>query len=506
MKFKYKATFNQEISASQIISDLKRDFHISKSSIQEIKDSVLDDANLEGNVDLIGVAFPFCVINQFNANDDAIGTEMAMSIKDSFISKPMNVEHDTNQVVGHIVGSQFSEHKDTEILSLVESRTDPFDMWLGSIVYKRSDNWYVEIIKDIEEGIAQEGLLSASWEIGFNDFHIGVGGSKLDDCVIITDPEEIEEKAKYLKCFGGKGETEEGVRVRRIIVGEGLGLGGGFTFNPAADVNGIYAGEYEEEEEEENISEKNSHSNIKDVDLNKMDKEVIIQIVNEIIASAKDKELEQEVVANAVSDKLMEKIQQESKRQEEAKEADLVEAAKKEAAAQKELEDLKESVDSLKIELDSVKTEKETIEAQATFDDRMAQIDEIYELGDEERVLIASQLKDLSQEEESFASYKKELAVTLKHIAKDYIKEQEVKFNKAVEAKAKELAESGKETADVSEGSETEEKTVDTEKVLEDAKASAGEESIPNTVECDKNQTTFEKLSSQLSESSITII
>ena len=255
MGFKYKTTFEYDISATCSIQDLEDDLKLSSASLAELKGLIPEDIDLNTNVDLIGVAFPFAVVNQFNANDDAIDTETALAIRYSFINKPMNVEHYRWEIIGHVVSSHFTDHYTKEVLSEVAQRTDIFDMALGAVVYKLAESRYVEIIKEAHNGSAADDTLSTSWEIGFNEFKIGVGGKNLEDCEIITDPAQIEEMKPFLKAFGGNGETEDGMRVRRIITGKALGLGGGFTFSPAADVKGVYIekapqGDVEEEEED----------------------------------------------------------------------------------------------------------------------------------------------------------------------------------------------------------------------------------------------------------------
>mgnify|MGYP003627901571 CR=1 FL=1 len=257
MDFKYKTTFEYDISATCSIKDIKNDLKISNASLAELKGLIPEDIDLNTNVDLIGVAFPFAVVNQFNANDDAIDTETALAIRYSFINKPMNVEHYRWEIIGHVVSSQFTDHYTNEVLSEIDHRADIFDMSLGAVVYKLAESRYVEIIKEAHSGNAPEEALSTSWEIGFNEFKIGVGGKNLEDCEIITDPEQIEEMKHLLKAFNGPGETEDGTRVRRIITGNALGLGGGFTFNPAANVKGVYIEKAPQEgiEEEEDYAE-----------------------------------------------------------------------------------------------------------------------------------------------------------------------------------------------------------------------------------------------------------
>ena len=258
MDFKYKTTFEYDISAHCSIKDIKNDLKVSSASLDQLKGLIPEDIDLNTNVDLMGVAFPFAVVNQFNANDDAIDTETALAIRYSFLNKPMNVEHYRWEIIGHVVSSQFTDHYTNEVLSEVAHRADIFDMSLGAVVYKLAESRYVEIIKNAHSGNAEDEDLSTSWEIGFNEFKIGVGGKNLEDCEVINDPEQIEEMKPLLKAFGGPGETEDGTRVRRIITGKALGLGGGFTFSPAADVKGVYiekAPQEDVEEEEEDYAE-----------------------------------------------------------------------------------------------------------------------------------------------------------------------------------------------------------------------------------------------------------
>mgnify|MGYP003642934348 CR=1 FL=1 len=300
MDFKYKTTFQYDISASCSIKDIKDDLKVSNASLDQLKGLIPEDIDLNTNVDLMGVAFPFAVINQFNANDDAIDTETALAIRYSFLNKPMNVEHYRWEIIGHVVSSQFTDHYTNEVLAEVARRTDIFDMSLGAVVYKLAESRYVDIIKDAHNGDAADEALSTSWEIGFNEFKIGVGGRNLEDCEVINDPEQIEEMKPLLKAFGGPGETEDGTRVRRIITGKALGLGGGFTFSPAADVKGVYIKKAPEEdlkEEEEDYAEHDSdeecifddHENVLSSG-EELTREELIDVLGDLLQDWKDKE------------------------------------------------------------------------------------------------------------------------------------------------------------------------------------------------------------------------
>ena len=602
--FKYKTTFEYDISANCSIKDIKNDLKVSNASLAKLKGLIPEDLDLNTNVDLLGVAFPFAVVNQFNSNDDAIDTETALAIKSSFLNKPMNVEHYRWEIIGHVVSAQFTDHYTAQVLQHVANREDIFDMSLGAVVYKLADSRYVDIIKDIQEGQKSEEDLSTSWEIGFNEFKIGVGGKNLADCEIISDPEQIEAMKPLLKAFGGSGETLEGTRVRRIITGKALGLGGGFTSTPAADVKGVYIKKNEQDEdvtddenvyaeytrqevlddladmlkswtdkehdyyqdlkdligdimieeeakaefdkkqlkkekeelqyvidweEDQGAEDKNKYggktrSELKDSDFldptrrsfpvvtcqnvkdavstwglykgkmsfetfktrltkkakklgcesalpakwkngesksttnsakgdNKssqmrienvvdtiMDTQEVEKLIEEALAASKSKKLDGEAVAKSISQVIIDEIRKESERLAEQKENEQAEAANKAQEAQDELDNLKSSVERLTQKLGDVEAEKASIEAQATFSERMEQINEIYSLDEDESKFVAARLTDVNGEEEAFAKFKEELAVVLKHKSKEYISEQEEKFEKEVEAKVLELS------------------------------------------------------------------
>jgi hypothetical protein len=172
--------------------------------------------------------------------------------------------------------------------------------------------------------------VSASWEVGFNDYVIAVGGDDLFESSIISDPEEIKAYSPYLKSLGGKGQLQDGRKVNRLIVGDIYPLGIGFTSNPAADVKGLITQSAETEEikpsknqpidkiiikskktsqsQEENVLNKEQHKNLI-MDTN--------QIINEFRAALDEKlgkqDFSEETVASiskVFSDAIKEKSEQ----------------------------------------------------------------------------------------------------------------------------------------------------------------------------------------------------
>ena len=100
LPFKYTASFANTFNVFQV-----EDKFISKASLDELSSLLPKDIDFEKNIDLIGVAFNAAVANMFNKNGDGIDAMTAVAIKDYFIHKPTNIEHQRQKVVGHIVGA-----------------------------------------------------------------------------------------------------------------------------------------------------------------------------------------------------------------------------------------------------------------------------------------------------------------------------------------------------------------------------------------------------------------
>ena len=143
-----------------------------------------ESIDLDKNIDLVGVAFNAAVVNKFNRNHDGIGTETALAVKDYFVHKPTNIEHKKQRIVGHIVSSAFSSYGDNELVSDEELREtkDPFNIALGAVVYRMVDKKFAELInQSVDPESPLHNQVSASWEIGFNDYQIALGSEDLSE-------------------------------------------------------------------------------------------------------------------------------------------------------------------------------------------------------------------------------------------------------------------------------------------------------------------------------------
>ena len=71
-----------------------------------------------------------------------------------------------------------------------------FNISLGALVYKIVNPQFADMLESSKEGDAFHNVISASWEIGFNDFYIAVGSNDLKEAEIVTNVPEVAQVAK----------------------------------------------------------------------------------------------------------------------------------------------------------------------------------------------------------------------------------------------------------------------------------------------------------------------
>lgn len=491
----YKASFDSPILA---YTQEKESF-ISKASLKNLRSLLPQDIDFAQNIDLLGVAFNAAVVNQFNKNDDGIDSALAAQVIQNFRHKPTNIEHNKENIVGHIINAGFSEYgSSNKIISVEEAREmqDPFNIALGAVVYKQVNRDFVKLIeRSVDELDTLHEAVSASWEIGFSSYDILVGSKNIKDAERI-DPKHFDEIKPMLKAYGGNGSMKDGTKVYRLLKGEIFPLGIGFTTKPAADVKGLYSENatssgitFKDKRDvkayfdiKNNIFSNNmkafiSHLSNHDVKNKKETNMDIEQILAELKGLLVEKKFSEEAVAN-MTQTFAEAIK---KKDEEYRES-LTKAEKEKEKLAKEKEDMKASIEQVQ---DELKTAVEKIqafenfkkeeEAVARFNARMDSIDQTYELDDDDRKVLVSDLKALEPTDEAFASYQEKLAVMWKHKNK----EAKAAFEKQIQAR---IDEEVAKKLNVSTASE--EKKTDAElsqEALE--KAEASKETLPNNNE-----------------------
>lgn len=421
MDYKYTTTFESSLLACEISESSL----ISKASLETLAPLLPKDIDYESNVDLLGVAFNAAVVNKFNKNGDGMDTSTALKYTDNFVHKPTNIEHDKQKVVGHIASAGYSEFGSNKLLSADEAARikKPFNIALGAVLYKTVNSNFTELIEkslDPEDSAFQK--VSASWEVGFNDYVLAVGSDVLSEARIINDPDQISELEGFLRSFGGSGKTDDGESIYRLIKGDIYPLGIAYTLNPAAEVKGLY-GELEEKsqvfikDKRDKISQNNNlnvnnKKNIIDMELE--------QTLNELKDLLSEKKFSKEAVAN-MTDTFADAIRQRDEQY--RKDIDTERLAKE--GKTKEYEDLRSSVTDLEEKLGAAndrishfENEKRADEAVASFNSRMEEVDQKFELDDQDREFLASELKSL-ENQEAYEAFASKLEVLWKHKNKD---------------------------------------------------------------------------------------
>ncbi len=514
MQYKYTTTFNFEVKACEEIAGI----NLSQANIENLRSLIPTSVDLKKNIDLMGVAFNAAVVNEFNKNGDGISAATAIDSVQQFIHKPTNIEHNKGKIVGHIVNAGFSDYSDSNILINVDGdKQDPFHIALGAVVYKTVDKDFFDLLeKSTNPKNKMYNTVSASWEIGFSNYQIAVGSKNLKDAKIISDPKQIQEMKGMLRAFGGKGVTEDGDPIYRLIVGDIYPLGIGFTLKPAANVKGVISNDYKETEVEEEVKEQavSDKSDSHATQLKKISSKISQKIKNtvnnykimdletllsEIKASLTEKKFSEESIASMTStfaDAIKQK-DDEYKASLEAAEQEKAEIASAREELQASVESIKEELKVAQERINEFESAKAAEEAVATFNSRMEEIDSVYELEESDSAFIAEKIKGLDASEEAFASFKDELSVFWASKSKEAKAKQEEAIASRVEAEIEKRL-------NTSEASEEVAEEVDVEEALENAEAT--EESIPNNNEAQASSTTLkDKFAAAFSRENITI-
>jgi len=456
MKTKYITTFSSHIKP--LVSE-EKDKYLALASLVDLEKFV-PNVDTEENYDLLPVAFNAFVANRVNKNGDVVDTETALAMYKNFINKPVNIEHNRKSVIGTILTAGFSSFGEDKPLTEeeVKESKEPFNITLGGIVWKITDQDLANKIENSSDPTSEDYMnISASWELGFNDYNIVVvedGEEKnIGNAKEISDPKEIEELESKLRGFGGEGKLEDGSCIYRKVINKVIPLGIGLTEAPAADVKGVLTASEEKEDtqieaevaeqKEEKISQ-NTKTNVSIRKVEAMKIENITDINDESLQTLK---------ASAIHEYIKESLRDASEKftsEKQEKDGALSEAQEKHEGLLKEQESLKAELESVKEKLASLETEKAEREMLERFNQRMASFDERYDLTDEDRKVLASQVKDLSDEE--FAAFDQNMTVLLssKEKTEEEVKEVEAYTAEEVVEAAVENAEVEKETVPVS--------------------------------------------------------
>ena len=430
---KYTTIFSSELKP--VISE-ERDKYLALASAVEVA-QFLPEIDAEKNVDLLPVAFNAFVANRVNKNGDVVDTDTAMAFYKDFKNKPINIEHNRDRVIGTILTAGFSEFGSDKPLTeeQVKEMNGPFNVTLGGVIWKIVNKQISNLIESSGDPTSEDYMkISASWELGFSEYNLVLleGSDKnIENGLIVDNEEEVTSMEKDLKALGGEGRTKDGMFVYRKVIGNVVPLGIGLTETPAADVKGV-ATKDTVKAEEENFAEVEETSQKQQNIVINQNEDIAMKI--ESIKDITDESLKQ-LSASAVSDYIESELKEASERfsaEKHAAEKALNEAQEKLESVSTDSDNIKAELDSVKEELSSLKAEKEQRQAEELFNQRMASLDESYVLEDEDRKVLASQIKEL--DEEGWESFSSNVKVLLRDKSREVLaKKEEEKVEEVVE-------------------------------------------------------------------------
>lgn len=460
-KFKYTSKFSNCSIISASHAEIE-DRYLSFANIDNLKDFELEGVSLEENVDLVLSIFNSAVINRVNKNGDAISTDTALKIKDLFVHKPQNIEHKRNRIVGHIVKTGWSKFQENTLLTEddIKDSKEPFNLVLAGVVYRAVDPKFADyLVESTDESSEKFRKISASWEIGYDDYVIlrapedNPETRNVSEMERIEDKEEIKKYTKFLLAKNGSGFDTDGRRIGRLIVGEAgqvLPMGIGFTFNPAAEVEGVITKDWTDLLTEEEVSEKLSKAGILkhlSEDSQEISQNEKTNVKNDTTKHLHSNKTE-EFMKIESKEQLLDLIPEESKASAQSFIAEQIKNLSSEhekaitekdetiSSLQNSLKEAEEKIEKIKGEkeeteasISELKSQVENIQEQAqqerdenNFQNRMTALNEEFELSDAERKVIASKIRGLS--EEDYQNWYKEFEIIASEKQKSVIEQR----------------------------------------------------------------------------------
>lgn len=114
-------------------------------------------------------------------------------------------------------------------------------------------------------------------------------------------------------------------------------------------------------------------------------------------------------------------------------ETDRIQSQKDAEEAKASIEDLQSKLEQANEKINSLEDSINTAKAEELFNSRMEVIDNLYDLSDQDRSVLAKEVKDLDSAEAAFEDYQSKLSSLLQHKSKAFIEEQEKQFQAKVQ-------------------------------------------------------------------------
>lgn len=455
----YKTIFAAQIRA---IEPSDTDVKEAKASLSDLKALLPAGIDPDENPQLLYIAANLYVAGMVNMNDDGVDIETSLAAYKGFEKQQLNIEHDRKRIAGYILHAGLSEFGTDRLIDENEARASgkPFNVCVVAALWRVANRELCDFLDEASNPVHPDyKALSLSFEVGYSSYNVGIIDSKdrvIADAKRIVRPEDpdYEVMSKRLRSLGGSGkmgaDSDEGVY--QILAGSFMPLGGGIVSMPAAAVKGIVAitqpfesqpnenanpveddkGQQKEEslrvaqQEQQDyadlrsrisgliglfensslsriISSETRVSPITSPTINQSNMKSL-QEIKEKMASVQTVEDAKQAVASILeiaealtkaSEKMSNDLETEKNRS--------AEIERNRAEAQAANEELKKSFEAVQTEIATLKAAQVAAAAEVAFNERMASIDEVFELTNEDRVFIVEEIKDLT--EESFAKW-----------------------------------------------------------------------------------------------------
>lgn len=417
------------------------------------------------------------VSTDWNKNDDIFDPKEVWAAKDTPEHKPTNIEHQENQIVGHIVANWPMTQegviidKDTP----VDNLPNKYQVLTASVIYTgftdpELSSRATELIEQIEDGTKY-----VSMECFFNGFDYGLQDVSTGEFKVLPREEATAFLTKHLRAYGGAGEYENHKvgRVLRNITFSGKG----FVDRPANPESVIFQKEdfkfLEEnkntEIEKEGVSpiQATKEATMSSENLNPNDKVEAMNDCTELVKEAYAARDE----FKAQASELETTLQTEQEALAELKSSLEALQAEKEAEASKYGDEMKkkdEEKQKMKAELDEalevIAAYKDKEEEMKKKEKNMKRMASLVEAGLDNEAAASEVEKFVSLEDEAFDSIVALLAA-MKPPAKDDKKEEEAMMKKKA-SEEEELSEALEnvevaEEADITVGSDESEDTME---------------------------------------------
>ena len=458
--FPYTSVFESNVSYGGLFAECP---FYSQASLEGLRPLIPNwEANTSENIDLLAFAANACAAGLANKNDDMIEPEAAIESLPLWRQKMLNSEHDRSKIIGHLITSGLSSENDSVIISAQDALASrrPFNISVGGVVYRLADRGLASKLEGSSDPESPSyKSLSLSMEYGMPDFDLAIGSNNFYDAEIISNQIHVNELKKYLKIYGGNGETKDKQRVYRLIKKNGLPLGCGLVSRPAGIMPlGTITNSNQQISKNTTISLSTENN----LDQNKkpsvttynqpQNMEKFELFMEEVKATLLANKIKEETAASMTKD-FAEQIKVASTEYV----AQVGEAKAAREKAEKETAEIKVSLAAQAKELADTKASLEKIQAQANekaaaelFSARMDEFNNEYDLDDEDRAALAGEIKNLDASAEAFAAFKKKMGTFMKDKsktgkeAKD--KEAKASLDKAVAEKLATLAKASSKT------------------------------------------------------------